>query len=103
MFRNGLGENLVWLPVTILKTVDGVAGLQPSAMKLLCAPECGSSVFFLKWKLGIRYISNINRCHDSQTDMGVTKLVVVLQENLVSYVVFGRAFDLPAMLLKSKK
>lgn len=78
-----------------------MGGLQPSAMKLLCVPRSGKSGFFLKWKLGTLYISNLNRCCDSQTDMGMTKLVVILQENLISYVVFGRAF--PAVLLESKK
>lgn len=59
--------------------------------------------FFLKWKLVILRISSISRCCDSQADMGMKKLIVVLQESLISYVVFGRVFDLPPTLLKSKK
>lgn len=48
-------------------------------------------------------ISNIHRLSDSQTVVGMTKLAVILQENFVSYVAFGRAFDLCATLLKSKR
>lgn len=59
--------------------------------------------FFLKWKLVILHISSISRCRDSQADVGMKKLIVVLQESLISYVVFGRVFDLPPTLLKSKK
>lgn len=49
------------------------------------------------------YISGINRGCDSQTHVGMTKLVVAFQENLLQYVFFERAFDLPSTLLKAKK
>lgn len=84
-----------------------MGGLQPSAMKLVFVPKCCNSGFFsLKWKLYIMvlHISNINSDEVIPRQcVGMTKLAVILQENFISYLVCGRAFDLHAVLLNSKK